>query len=160
MGEDLELAGGSEGAAPDPFDPFEASLAKLRKLWHKRATTPLDQSERAAWGKNKTAVAATTDEQWELLAWWRSADEKAHPDTKFRRSDMATHLNNWGAEIDRAGEAARKYGVSFKKKTAGYPADWKERIEREFTEANLPRDFGQLEPSMQAWVLEDWRKNL
>jgi len=52
-----------------------------------------------AWRAARSAVSATNEEDWKLLEWFY--ERPANEDT-YRRRDLATLLNNWGAEIDRA----------------------------------------------------------
>lgn len=91
----------------------DPELSRARKLFRMRESTPLDSSQVRSWKKNRGAVKATTEEDWRVLEWWFSTD---HPEANFRRRDLATLLNNWNAEICRAGEVARKVGMRFSEK--------------------------------------------
>lgn len=81
----------------------EKTLLQLRaeKLFRRRESTVWDKSETKAWSANLTAIQATTDEEWATLEQFyaRPASEAT-----YRRRDLATLLNNWRAEIDRAAE--------------------------------------------------------
>ncbi len=81
-------------------DKKEDSLNRVRSLFHKRSATPLDNSERIAWEKAKKVVAATSPEEWTLLEW--VYQQTTGDASQYRRQDMATLLNNWNCEIDRA----------------------------------------------------------
>jgi len=158
---DLKLEG-QDAPGPPKVDPL---LARARALFVKNPRTPLDAGELRAWdrreGSAKKVLAAASEEDWRLLEWWFGADKALIPDAKFRRQRLVTLLANWNGEVLRARAVAEKHGLDFgKKRKAAFPEDWKERIELAFPEANLPPEFHQLEPSMQAWVLEDWRRNL
>jgi hypothetical protein len=140
---------------------LQVAYTRLRRLWRKHESTPFDRSEGTAWEKGKLVVAATTEEQWQLLEWWRHADPKEFPDVKYRRGSLATHVNNWNAEISRAAEAAAKCGVNFEKKRNGalvagvdYPEDWQTYFDPEI---NLPKRFEELPESGRQMVLGMWR---
>lgn len=75
-------------------------LLRLRKLFGKRETTALDASEQKAWRSAERMVEQTPEEDWALIEWaYQQSNGLAN---QFRRKDMATLLNNWNCEIDRA----------------------------------------------------------
>jgi hypothetical protein len=75
-------------------------LVRVRKLFGKRETTALDASEQKAWRSAERMVEQTPEEDWALIEWaYRQSNGSA---SQFRRKDMATLLNNWNCEIDRA----------------------------------------------------------
>jgi hypothetical protein len=75
-------------------------LNRVRGLFNKRSSTPLDLSEQRAWDKARRSVESTTEDEWQLLDWaYRQTQGDAH---HWRRKDMATLLNNWNGEINRA----------------------------------------------------------
>ncbi len=80
-------------------------LNRVRVLFHKRPATPLDKSESSAWETAKNTVEETTEEEWQLLEWAYS--QTTGDASKWRRKDMATLLNNFRCEIDRAREWKR-----------------------------------------------------
>lgn len=81
---------------------------RIEKLFCRRETTPWDAATRRAWDRNRAVVTATSEEDLALLEWWFSLP----PNTPelYRRRDLATLLNNWSAEIDRAREFAVRRG--------------------------------------------------
>lgn len=77
---------------------------RAEKLHGKRATTPWDKAEIAAWKSAQPVVAATTEEEWLLLeAFYAEPQEKT-----YARKSLATTLNNWSGEISRAREWAKR----------------------------------------------------
>jgi hypothetical protein len=80
-------------------EPF---LDRVRLLFHKRTSTPLDQSEAKAWQEARPCVEQTSEEEWQLLEWLYS--QRGNDPAKYRRQDMATLFNHWQGSIDRARE--------------------------------------------------------
>lgn len=70
----------------------------ISALFRRRLSTPWDAKERESLRKNRAAIDATTKEDWELLAWFYALPEEG----TYRRKNVATLLNNWNAELDRA----------------------------------------------------------
>lgn len=71
---------------------------RAEKLFRRRESTPWDKATLKAWAGSKPAIEATPEDEWKLLEWFYSIPEEG----TFRRKDLATLLNNWTAEIDRA----------------------------------------------------------
>ena len=95
----------SSDADHTPLTPFapavpNKSLLQLRveALFHRRPKTPWDGSELRAWAKNKGAIEATPEEDLKLLEWFYSLPQAQ----TYARKNLATLLNNWNGEIDRA----------------------------------------------------------
>lgn len=90
----------SESEANTPIVPKgdDVALKMIFAFFHRRETTALDGSEKRALQKNRAAVDSTSKEDWELLAWFYALPEEG----TYRRKNVATLLNNWNAEIDRA----------------------------------------------------------
>ena len=64
----------------------------------RRESTPLTNGESRAYPKNRAAIEATNEDDWKLLERFYAA-----PQTEtYARKDLATLLNNWNGEIDRA----------------------------------------------------------
>jgi len=65
---------------------------------HRRPETPLTAAEQRAFKKNRAAIQATTEDQWKSLEAFYAAPQQQ----TFARKDLATLINNWNGEIDRA----------------------------------------------------------
>lgn len=102
-GPDLENHMVSENAVPVPFPAPDAPAKtpdqlRAEKLFHRRPTTPWAKAELTAWRASRAAIEGTHADDWELLEWFY-----AQPQGKtYARRDLATLLNNWTGEIDRA----------------------------------------------------------
>lgn len=95
-----------------PPNPLKGEvLNRVKKLFKKRDSTPLDRSEQKAWKEAQASVEATSDEEWQLLEWAYS--RRTGDAFTFRRKNMATLLNNWNGEIDRARVWAGRGGFRF-----------------------------------------------
>lgn len=71
---------------------------RVEALKGRRPTTPLTATEQKAFQKNSKAIEATTEDDWKALQ-----DFYASPQSEtFSRKDLATLVNNWNGEIDRA----------------------------------------------------------
>jgi len=64
----------------------------------RRESTPLTQGESRAMSKNRAAIEATTEEDWQALERFYAAPQEK----TYARKDLAALLNNWNGEIDRA----------------------------------------------------------
>jgi len=80
---------------------------RVEKLYHRRESTKWSAGESRAWKIAKALVVEATAEEWELMEWWFSLPEEKAP---YRRTDMASLLNNWHAEIEKAKK--NKFGHS------------------------------------------------
>jgi hypothetical protein len=99
-------AGATSAQAPteppgkSPGKPPAKGPLQLRAeaLMRRRPSTPLTDGETRAFRKNKAAIEATTEDDWRALEAFYAAPQ---PET-FARKDLATLVNNWNGEIDRA----------------------------------------------------------
>jgi hypothetical protein len=78
-------------------------------IFHRRPETPLTQAEHRAFSKSKAAMLATSEEDWQLMERFYAAPQ---PET-YARKDLATLVNNWNGELDRA----RAWSANGKPKT-------------------------------------------
>jgi uncharacterized protein YdaU (DUF1376 family) len=140
------------------------ALHRAKMLFRMKPSTALDSSQERAWKKNKGAVESTSEGDWLLLEWYFAQGGEV---AEYRRRDLATLLNNWNGEIQRATEIAKKKGSSFGKKekftiVESYPANWRELLVDQFPEsypdglasANFPSSFALLPQSVQAEIRE------
>ena len=85
---------------PPPPPPKAKAEVQLRaeRIMGRRESTPLTSGESRAYSKNRAAIEATNEDDWRLLERFYAA-----PQTEtYARKDLATLLNNWNGEIDRA----------------------------------------------------------
>ncbi len=87
---------------------------RAEALFKRRPGTAWDASTKKAWENAKASVRDASEDEWLLLEWFYALPYEG----TFRRKDLATLLNNWSAEIDRArsyrlnvggGQAARRF---------------------------------------------------
>lgn len=71
---------------------------RAEKLFRRRETTPWDAACQKAWKIAGSVITQTDEEDWQLLEWFYGLPSEG----TYRRHDLATLLNNWSAEIDRA----------------------------------------------------------
>ena len=107
-------------------NPF---LDRVRGLFNKRASTPLDAAELHAWKAARLSVEQTTEHEWQLLEWVYG--QKGNDVAKYRRHDMATLLNNWNGAIDKA----QQWKTDGRPGQGGYPKGWSDRQIKEYEEA-------------------------
>jgi len=81
-----------------PVVPKGTLQLRAEKLFNRRVDTPLTDAERRAFRKNKPAIEATSEAQWQALERFYAAPQEE----TFSRKDLATLVNNWNGEIDRA----------------------------------------------------------
>ena len=102
----LPPKGGEESAELNLSMPAQTQPPKAKakvqlraeRLMARRESTPLTSGEARAYSKNRAAIEATTEDDWKLLERFYAA-----PQSKtYARKDLATLLNNWNGEIDRA----------------------------------------------------------
>lgn len=67
-------------------------------MFQRRPETPLTESESRAFRKSAAAIKATTEEDWKILEEFYAAPQHE----TYARKDLATLVNNWNGEIDRA----------------------------------------------------------
>jgi len=140
------------------------ALHRAKMLFRMKPSTALDSSQERAWKKNKGAVESTSEGDWLLLEWYFAQGGEV---AEYRRRDLATLLNNWNGEIQRATEIAKKKGSSFGKKekftiVESHPANWRELLVDQFPEsypdglasANFPSTFALLPQSVQSEIRE------
>ena len=80
---------------------------RTEKLFKRRESTLWDDTEKKAWLRVRGAVESTHADDWVLLEWFYALPASA---PTFRRHSLATLLNNWGAEIDRARDYQARNG--------------------------------------------------
>lgn len=135
----------------------DLALHRAKMLFRMRPATALDHSQNTAWKKSKRAVESTSEGDWLLLEWYFAQGGEV---AEYRRRDLATLLNNWNGEIQRAADIAKKKGSTFAKKekaAPAHPANWREILVDMFPEnfpdgmasANFPSAFRFIEPSVQ-----------
>jgi len=119
-GNPLNPPGGeAETGAVGPERVVKKGPLQLRaeKLMRRRPETPLTVNETRAFKKNRTAIEATTEAQWQLLEAFYA--EPQHE--TYARKDFATLINNWNGEIDRAEHyAAAKQGGHLNRNKPGF----------------------------------------
>lgn len=71
---------------------------RAEAIFRRRPDTPLTVPEERAFKKNLPAIEATTEADWRLLEAFYAAPQSE----TFARKDLATLVNNWNGEIDRA----------------------------------------------------------
>jgi hypothetical protein len=71
---------------------------RAEAIFKRRPETPLTAGEERAFAKSKGAIEATTEADWLLLESFYAAPQSE----TFTRKDLATLVNNWNGEIDRA----------------------------------------------------------
>lgn len=71
---------------------------RAEAIFNRRPDTPLTAGEQRAFVKSKAAIEATPEADWALL----EAFYKAPQSETYTRTSLATLLNNWNGEIDRA----------------------------------------------------------
>ncbi len=114
----VQPSGAPEGNSPSPSPisintplPPEGDKSKVKpamvkgplqlraeKIFGRRPDTPLTSSEQRAFTKNKPAIIATSEADWLML----EAFYELPQSETYARKDLATLLNNWNGELDRA----------------------------------------------------------
>ena len=79
---------------------------RAEKLFRRRESTPWGSAEVKAYRANAPVIEATAEEDWKALEQFYAFRET---DTLvvYRRQDLATLLNNWAGEVDKAREFLR-----------------------------------------------------
>lgn len=96
----------AEGIQNTPVVPLKGTKVSAKgplqlraeAIFHRRPDSPLTKAELRAFKNSKAAIEATTEEDWLLLERFYAEPQ---PET-FARKDLATLVNNWNCEIDRA----------------------------------------------------------
>jgi hypothetical protein len=78
---------------------------RAEKLFNRRLSTAWGKTDAKAWASASKAIEATHEDDWALLEWFYA---RPPSEPTYRRRDLATLLNNWNAEIDRAREYRAK----------------------------------------------------
>lgn len=108
---------GGETEKPTPSAQVKTDTQRrAEKLFRRRDTTPWGSAELKAWKANRGAIEATTETGWAALEAFYAYKPAEH-EVVYRRQDLATLLNNWTGEIDKA-HAFRANGPSLR---AGAP---------------------------------------
>ena len=77
---------------------MSALEVRAGKLFRKRPDTLWDHAESKAFAKNKHVIAQTPESDWQALEKFYAAPQSE----TYARTSLATLLNNWNGEIDRA----------------------------------------------------------
>lgn len=117
--EPLEINLSLHPQTPPPKAKAEVQL-RAERIMGRRESTPLTSGESRAYSKNRAAIEATNEDDWQLLKRFYAA-----PQTEtYARKDLATLLNNWNGEIDRAKkwqiEAGKKSKTTFTRESTIY----------------------------------------
>lgn len=116
-----------EKSAP-PKTPLQL---RAEKLHGKRETTPWDRSEQKAWKLAEAAVAATSSEEWAAMEFFYSEPQEK----TYARKDLATTLNNWSGEVQKAMSYVEKHPYPTRKQSKPViaaipePNGWREMLE-------------------------------
>lgn len=86
------------GEKPEPVKSKGPLQLRAERLMRRRPETPLTSSESRAFKKNSQAIKSTTEEDWLVLEKFYGAPQEE----TYSRKDLATLVNNWNGEIDRA----------------------------------------------------------
>lgn len=78
---------------------------RVEKLFNRRPSTVWGKTDAKAWASAYKAIEATHEDDLALLEWFYA---RPPSEPTYRRRDLATLLNNWNAEIDRAREYRAK----------------------------------------------------
>jgi len=107
----VPLSGGRvNGLGANGHLPVKTDLQKrAERLFRRREATPWDKATQKAWATSQATIAEATPEDWEILEWYYAQPESQDRPT-YRRRDLATLLNNWSAEIDRARDFKARFG--------------------------------------------------
>lgn len=87
----------SPSPSPSPNKKTGEQL-KVEKLFNKKESTPWDASELRAWKIAEPLIKATPDSDFEDLRQFYAAPQQE----TFSRKTLATLLNNWNGEIEKA----------------------------------------------------------
>jgi hypothetical protein len=99
-GSDGSLALEIETQEQQPPSKSETQL-RAEKLFNRRETTPWGKAELKALKENRASIESTTADDWAALeAFYSFRETSTH--CVYTRRDLATALNNWTGEIDKA----------------------------------------------------------
>lgn len=71
---------------------------RAEAIFKRKPETPLTTSEATAFRKNREVLKSTGEDDWRVLEQFYAAPQSE----TFSRKDLATLVNNWNGEIDRA----------------------------------------------------------
>lgn len=103
---------------------LESQLERLKAVFHKRPTTPLDRSEKSAWSTLTNKGKLLLDEgEISLMERFYKKHWPPNRDKNHLRHALAQLLNNWGGEVDKARAWCEKHPLPSERKiTAPRPA--------------------------------------
>lgn len=123
-------------------------LNRVRAIFRMRSSTPLDRAQETAWKNARHVVSATSEQDWETLEWYyRQSGEGFN----FRRQSLATLLNNWNGEIERAHTAAPALRRA---KKQSEPEGWRE-VWPLITDLPCPESWDELFTTQQQTVRQE-----
>jgi hypothetical protein len=156
--QDLFRSSDATDTPPPPPPPPAARAAysktelqhRVDRLFRRREATVWDAPEKKAWERAKGTVSTISEEDWQLLEWFYALPANADPQT-YRRRDLATLLNNFGAELDRARayRAANPKFTSARHDIYTEPAKWRERAAAKWPTAQLPERWEDLSATLR-----------
>lgn len=144
-----------------PAASLNPEITRLKAIFRKRPTTPLDPSETRAWRKVAHVIEATTEPEWQTLEAYYAADIAPRDD--IRRRDLATLLNNWSGELTRAAAWSERVGwhpenSEKKEKGAGEPDEeiWRTALGALYPDGNPAayRTWRDIPDSLRAEILQ------
>jgi len=141
-------------AAPGEIKQVDPNLARARRLFRHRDSTPLDSSELSAWKKNKGVVAATQEEDWQALEWYYASRDPEI--ANYRSRGLSKALGNWNTEIRTAHEKLRTAPRSEKKiPAAKEPAGWQAALAKLYPDSPpWENGYAALTPEMRKQIDE------
>lgn len=96
----------------------------------RRPETPLTSAETRAFAKNRAAIEATTEGDWQALEAYYAAPQEQ----TFARKDFAALINNWNGEIDRASAwvaPRQRASAIVDRAQLAEPVGWRDWVARE-----------------------------
>lgn len=128
---------------------------RVEKLFRRRESTPWDKSTLRAWNGAREAVGETAEEEWQLLEWFYALPYEG----TYRRRDLATLLNNWSAEIDRARNFKLTHPsanpTQLKADMETPPDHWRDRAATRFPSADFTgKEWGDLSHAIRKDIIE------
>ena len=119
-----------------------------------RSSTPLDKAQETAWKRARSVVAETSEQDWQAIEWYyRQTGEVS----KFRRRDLATLLNNWNGECERARIAAHNIGFA-PARIEAEPDGWQEFMRAHCQDEPVPPRWDQVRETLRDGIREQLQK--
>ncbi|EIQ00876.1 hypothetical protein OpiT1DRAFT_05433 [Opitutaceae bacterium TAV1] len=164
---------GSDGSDKPPEPPQKPPKAKgplqlrAEALMRRRPSTPLTDAEARAFRKNKAAIEATAEEDWQALEAFYAAPQRE----TFARKDLATLVNNWNGEIDRARAWVAEHGQGHGRPPAvppppAEPSGWREYVAEHFPNSDYapgqPKAgaaWADVPPEHRQWIMASMRED-